>query len=162
MWPNPGKTEILLFSRNKNILTKPLVSEKKLFTRQDNRPCMFYLCNRHMISSKTFPNRITFACVMWKKAISAFIQGHPVCITTRLYRAVQWCSLCCCYSQFCIKRGYWSTFVQKDSRCVRMLETHPLLHRTYPIITPPWPGMWQVHTYYGISHINASLLPISR
>ena len=39
-----------------------------------------------------------------------------------------------------------------------MLETHPLLHRTYPIITSPWPGLWQVHTHYGIPHINASLL----
>ena len=37
-----------------------------------------------------------------------------------------------------------------------MLETHPLLHRTYPIIDSPLPGLWQVHTHYGISHINAS------
>ena len=39
-----------------------------------------------------------------------------------------------------------------------MLETHPMLHRTYPIIISSWPGLWQVHTHYGIPHINASLL----
>ena len=27
-----------------------------------------------------------------------------------------------------------------------MLETHLLLHGTYPIITSLWPGLWQVHT----------------
>ena len=31
-----------------------------------------------------------------------------------------------------------------------VLETHPLLRGTYPIITSPWPGLWQVHTHYGI------------
>ena len=35
---------------------------------------------------------------------------------------------------------------EQGLRCVRMLETHPLLHGTYPIITLPWPGLWQVHT----------------
>ena len=29
-----------------------------------------------------------------------------------------------------------------------MLETHPLLHGTYPFITSPWPGLWQVHKNY--------------
>ena len=45
----------------------------------------------------------------------------------------------------------------QGSRSVRMLETNPLLHRTSPIITSPWPGLWQVHAHYGIPHINASL-----
>ena len=44
--------------------------------------------------------------------------------------------------------------------CVRMLETHPLLPGTYPIITSPWPGLWQFQTHYGIPNINASLIPI--
>ena len=30
-----------------------------------------------------------------------------------------------------------------------MLETHPMLLGTYPIITSPWPGLWQVYTQYG-------------
>ena len=45
---------------------------------------------------------------------------------------------------------------------LRLLETHPLLRGTYPIITSPWPGLAGSHTHYGIPHINASLLPISR
>ena len=36
---------------------------------------------------------------------------------------------------------------------VRMLKTHPLLYETYLIITPPWPGLWQVYNHYGIPHI---------
>ena len=45
--------------------------------------------------------------------------------------------------------------VQQGSRCVRMLETHPLV-RTYPIFTAPWPRSWQVHTH-GIPQTLASL-----
>ena len=43
------------------------------------------------------------------------------------------------------------------SRCFILLETHPLLRGTYPIITSPGQD-WQVHTHCGIPHINASLL----
>ena len=39
---------------------------------------------------------------------------------------------------------------------VRMLETHTLLCGSHSIFTSPWPGLWQVHTHYGIPHINAS------
>ena len=42
-----------------------------------------------------------------------------------------------------------------------MQGTHPLLHQTYPIITSPWPGLWQAQTHYGIPYINASLLFLS-
>ena len=58
--------------------------------------------------------------------------------------------------------GIEAPLVRQGSRCVRMLQTHPLLQGTYPISTSPWPGLWQVHTHYGIPHINASLLPIGR
>ena len=37
------------------------------------------------------------------------------------------------------------------------VKTHPLLNGTYPILTSPWPGLWQVHTHYGFPHINTSL-----
>ena len=40
----------------------------------------------------------------------------------------------------------------------RILERHRLLHRTFPIITSPWPGLWQIHINHGIPHINASQL----
>ena len=46
-------------------------------------------------------------------------------------------------------------FFCAGSRCVRMIETHPLLHGTYLIITLPWPELWQVHIHYGIPHISA-------
>ena len=46
--------------------------------------------------------------------------------------------------------------VYQVSRCARMLETPPLLNGTYLIIASPWPGLWHIHTQYGIPHINAS------
>ena len=32
-------------------------------------------------------------------------------------------------------------------------ETHPLIHRTYPIIASPLSELWQVHTHCGIQHM---------
>ena len=42
------------------------------------------------------------------------------------------------------------------SKALRMLETHPLLHGTYPIIISPWPGLWRVYTHFGILYMNSS------
>ena len=39
----------------------------------------------------------------------------------------------------------------------RNVKTHPLLNWTYPILTSPWPRLWQVHTHYGFAHINTTL-----
>ena len=41
-----------------------------------------------------------------------------------------------------------------------VLEIHMLLPGTNQITITPWPGLWQVHTHYGILHVNASLLPM--
>ena len=48
----------------------------------------------------------------------------------------------------------WSLGIMKNfclarfTLALNMLETHPLLYQTYPIITSPWPGLWQVYTHF--------------
>ena len=38
------------------------------------------------------------------------------------------------------------------SHCVRLLGPHPLLHGTYPIINPPWPGLAGSHIFWHFTY----------
>ena len=62
----------------------------------------------------------------------------------------------CSISNVMVTRDIKALFLWQGSRCVRMLETHPLLHRTYKIITSPCPGLRQIHHIMAF-HIKMSL-----
>ena len=75
---------------------------------------------------------------------------------TRLHRE-DWKGQCyCCLPMYHYQRSgiigrNWSSFYSKVSSCVRMLETHPLLYGTYPVIMAG-------SLHYGIPHLKVSLL----